>query len=72
MHDILFTHQQELGNGYLVEYANHLDLISLLQDMFKQVHVARINIKWITQWVPRPQPCLSMEFGIPGAGTLRS
>jgi protein-disulfide isomerase len=26
MHDILFTHQQQLGNDYLVEYANNLGL----------------------------------------------
>jgi protein-disulfide isomerase len=34
-----------LGNGYLVEYANHLglDISQFLQDMSKQVHVARIN-----------------------------
>lgn len=45
MHNILFTHQQELGNGYLVEYANHLglDISPFLQDLSKQVHVARIN-----------------------------
>jgi protein-disulfide isomerase len=45
MHDILFTHQQELGNGYLVEYANNLglDVCQFLQDISKQVHIARIN-----------------------------
>lgn len=45
MHDILFTHQQELGNGYLVEYANHLELnISrFLQDITRQVSINRIN-----------------------------
>ena len=45
MHDVLFAHQQELGNGYLVEYANRLglDISQFLQDMSKQVHVARIN-----------------------------
>jgi len=29
MHDTLFIHQQQLENGYLVEYANDLGLISL-------------------------------------------
>jgi protein-disulfide isomerase len=45
MHDLLFTHSQELGNGYLVEYANHLglDISKFLQDLSKQVHVDRIN-----------------------------
>lgn len=45
MHDMLFTHQQELGNGYLVEYANDLglDISQFLQDMYRQVHVTRIN-----------------------------
>jgi protein-disulfide isomerase len=45
MHDMLFTRSQELGNGYLVEYANHLglDISQFLQDLAKQVHVDRIN-----------------------------
>ena len=45
MHDILFIHQQELGNGYLIEYANHLglDICQFLQDMSKRIHVARVN-----------------------------
>jgi protein-disulfide isomerase len=45
MHDILFDRQQELGNGYLVEYANDLglDISQFLRDLSKQVHVARIN-----------------------------
>jgi protein-disulfide isomerase len=45
MHDMLFTHSQELGNGYLVEYANRLglDICQFLQDLSKQVHVDRIN-----------------------------
>ncbi|WP_171576214.1 DsbA family protein [Leptolyngbya sp. Cla-17] len=45
MHDILFNHQQALGNGYLVEYANHLglDVCQFLQDLAGKVHVARIN-----------------------------
>jgi protein-disulfide isomerase len=45
MHDMLFTHSQKLGNGYLVEYANNLglDISHFLQDISKQVHVDRIN-----------------------------
>lgn len=45
MHDILFAHQQELGNGYLVEYANYLglDISHFLQDLSKKAHVARVN-----------------------------
>lgn len=45
MHEMLFNHQQELGNGYLVEYANNLglDICKFLQDMSKQVHINRIN-----------------------------
>ncbi|MEG4234368.1 DsbA family protein [Microcoleus sp. Pol11C3] len=45
MHDILFTHQQELGNDHLVEYANNLglDIPQFLQDIFSQVHINRIN-----------------------------
>ncbi|KGF73266.1 DSBA oxidoreductase [Neosynechococcus sphagnicola sy1] len=45
MHDLLFIRSQELGNGYLVEYANHLglDISQFLQDLAKQVHIDRIN-----------------------------
>jgi protein-disulfide isomerase len=45
MHDMLFIHSQELGNGYLVEYANNLglDISRFLQDLSKQVYVDRIN-----------------------------
>ncbi len=45
MHEMLFTHQQALGNGDLVEYANNLGLniSQFLQDISKQVHVERIN-----------------------------
>ncbi|HEY9618850.1 MAG TPA: DsbA family protein [Crinalium sp.] len=45
MHNTLFEHQQELGNGYLVEYANHLglDICQFLQDISQQVHIDRIN-----------------------------
>lgn len=45
MHEMLFSHQQELGNGYLVEYANNLglDICQFLQDIFNKVYVDRIN-----------------------------
>jgi protein-disulfide isomerase len=45
MHDTLFIHQQQLGNGYLVEYANDLglDIPQFLKELSKQVHVDRIN-----------------------------
>jgi protein-disulfide isomerase len=45
MHDMLFTHSQALGNGYLVEYANNLglDISRFLHDLSKQVHVDRIH-----------------------------
>ncbi|MEH2411698.1 DsbA family protein [Nostoc sp.] len=45
MHEMLFTHQQELGNGYLVEYANNLglDISQFLQDISKKVYIDRIN-----------------------------
>jgi protein-disulfide isomerase len=45
MHDMLFNHQQALGNGYLVEYADRLglDIPQFLQEMTRQVHVDRIN-----------------------------
>jgi protein-disulfide isomerase len=45
MHDILFTHQQELGNDHLVEYANNLglDIPQFLQDISSKVHINRIN-----------------------------
>lgn len=45
MHDLLFTHQQALGNAYLVEYANHLelDIPQFLQDISSQVHLERIH-----------------------------
>jgi protein-disulfide isomerase len=45
MHEMLFSHQQALGNGYLVEYADHLgiDISQFLQDMSKHVHIDRIN-----------------------------
>ncbi|MBD3886329.1 DsbA family protein [Phormidium tenue FACHB-886] len=45
MHNMLFTHSQELGDGYLVEYANilGLDISRFLQDLSNQVHIDRIN-----------------------------
>jgi len=45
MHDTLFIHQQQLENGYLVEYANDLglDIPQFLKELSKQVHVDRIN-----------------------------
>jgi protein-disulfide isomerase len=45
MHDTLFTHQHNLENGYLVEYANDLglDIPQFLKELSKQVHVDRIN-----------------------------
>lgn len=45
MHEMLFIHQQELGNGYLVEYANRLglDISQFLQDLSKGAYVNRIN-----------------------------
>lgn len=45
MHELLFTHQKDLGNGYLVEYADvlGLDISQLLQDISKGVHLERIH-----------------------------
>lgn len=45
MHNILFEHQQELGDSYLVECADYLrlDVSQFLQDISNQVHVNRIN-----------------------------
>jgi protein-disulfide isomerase len=45
MHELLFIHQQELGNGYLVEYANRLklDISRFLQDMSKHVYFHHVN-----------------------------
>ncbi|MDZ7970008.1 MAG: DsbA family protein [Nostoc sp. DedSLP03] len=45
MHDILFAHQQELGDGYLAEYADNLglDVTQFVRELYRQVHVARIN-----------------------------
>ena len=45
MHDMLFTHQQALGSGYLVEYADHLglDVCQFLRAISRQVHHDRIH-----------------------------
>jgi protein-disulfide isomerase len=45
MHDTLFTYQQRLENGYLVEYANDLglDIPQFLKELSQQVHSDRIN-----------------------------
>ncbi|MEP0873479.1 DsbA family protein [Trichocoleus desertorum AS-A10] len=45
MHDMLFTHQQALGSGYLVEYADHLglDVCQFLRAISRQVYRDRIN-----------------------------
>ncbi len=42
---ILFTHQQALENGFLVEYADNLglDISQFRQDISKQAHIDRIN-----------------------------
>lgn len=45
MHETLFDHQSALGNGYLVEYANHLGLNipHFLQDLSQRVYIDRIK-----------------------------
>ncbi|MEH2380881.1 MAG: DsbA family protein [Nostoc sp.] len=45
MHEMLFNYQQDLGNGYLVEYANNLGLniSQFLQDISKKVYIDRIH-----------------------------
>lgn len=45
MHEMLFNHQRELGDGYLVEYASYLDLNirQFLRDLSGGVHVDRVN-----------------------------
>lgn len=45
MHEMLFIHQQELGDGHLVEYADRLglDISRFLQDLSRRVYVARIH-----------------------------
>lgn len=46
MHEILFINQQNLGNGYLIEYANRLGLgiSQFLQELSGGVHIDRINV----------------------------
>lgn len=45
MYEILFEHHQELGDGYLVEYANNLglDIAQFLRDIARGVYIERIN-----------------------------
>lgn len=45
MHNLLFMHQQALGNGFLVEYADSLglDISQFLQDISTQAHIDRIH-----------------------------
>ena len=45
MHDMLFAHYLELGNGFLVEYANELGLNTrrFLQDMTQDVSLDRVR-----------------------------
>lgn len=45
MHEMLFINQQNLGNGYLVEYANRLGLniSQFLQDLSGGAHIDRIS-----------------------------
>ncbi|MBD2021163.1 DsbA family protein [Leptolyngbya sp. FACHB-36] len=45
MHEMLFNFQQALGDGYLVEYADHLGLNirGFLQELSGGVHIDRIN-----------------------------
>jgi protein-disulfide isomerase len=71
MHDMLFTHSQALGNGYLVEYANNLglDISRFLHDLSQQVHVDRIH-QDIESGLP--QHCLLMASAIAIAGISSS
>ncbi|MEO8891382.1 MAG: disulfide bond formation protein DsbA, partial [Coleofasciculaceae cyanobacterium] len=41
----LFEHHQELGDGYLVEYANNLglDVAQFLRDIVRGLYIERIN-----------------------------
>ncbi|MBE9230067.1 DsbA family protein [Phormidium sp. LEGE 05292] len=45
MHEMLLQHQQELGDGYLAEYADNLglDVTQFLRDIAQKVYVDRIN-----------------------------
>lgn len=45
MHEMLLQHQQELGDGYLAEYADNLglDVTQFLRDIAQKVYVDHIN-----------------------------
>ena len=45
MHEMLLEHQQELGDGYLAEYADNLglDVTQFIRDIARNMHVDRIN-----------------------------
>lgn len=45
MHEILLEHQQDLGDGYLAEYANTigLDIPQFLRDVARKVYAARVT-----------------------------
>lgn len=45
MHEMLFTHSQSLGSGYLVEYADNLglDIPKFLKDLSRHVYLDRVN-----------------------------
>lgn len=45
MHEMLLKHQQELGDGYLAEYANNLglDVTQFIRDIARKVYVDHIN-----------------------------
>jgi protein-disulfide isomerase len=45
VNEILWSHQQELGDGYLVEYANNLglDVTQFLRDITRKIYIDRIN-----------------------------
>lgn len=45
MHEMLLKHQQELGDGYLAEYADNLglDVTQFIRDIARKVYVDRID-----------------------------
>lgn len=45
MHEILLKHQQDLGDGYLAEYADHLglDVTQFLRDIARRIYADYIN-----------------------------
>ena len=45
MHEMLLKHQQELGDGYLAEYADNLglDVTQFIRDIAQKVYVNHIN-----------------------------